>query len=497
VRINKWLALGVLFVALVAIFIDGYSYIYRYFNHIPFNATLQASQTPTLFGRQLFVSKGLDLQGGTEVVLEIDPRSLPTGVTMPQAQASTVQVMENRVNNIGVREAVVQTQGSNRVVVQLPGVDFDRARALVGKTSKLTFRVWTPATPVNGKLVVPNDATGDPVVDPAYVPVSEGGTCFGSATKECIPLGFLPKEFGLDGSQITVASESTDQNTSAPVVSISLTDNGSNILGQQSTPMAAQTQGTPANQLAIFLDNTMVNNANVISPLTGGSFQISGGNVGSDATYRKDLVATLNAGKLPGKISIVAANSVGATLGSDSVRLSLLGGGLGLAVVVLFMIGYYRLPGVVASVALLFYAAVVLAAFKLIPVTLTLAGIAGFVLSVGMAVDANVLIFERLREELRNGRSLAAAVEAAHTRALPAIRDSNISTLITCAVLYLQDRIPGLVGFTQAKGFGLTLGIGVAVSFFSAVVVTNLLLHLVIRYRSLRTPFLFAVERMQ
>jgi len=114
-----------------------------------------------------------------------------------------------------------------------------------------------------------------------------------------------------------------------------------------------------------------------------------------------------------------------------------------------------------------------------------------------MAVDANVLIFERLREEIRNGRSLAAAVEAAHTRALPAIRDSNISTLITCAVLYLQDRIPGLVGFTQAKGFGLTLGIGVAVSFFSAVVVTNLLLHLVIRYHSLRTPFLFAVERMQ
>ena len=497
-RINRWLAFGVLFVALVAIFIDGYSYIYRYFNHIPFSQPLQATQRPTLFGRQLFVSKGLDLQGGTEIVLEIDPRSLARNNTMQDAQNSTVQVMENRVNNIGVREAVVQTQGANRVVVQLPGVDFDRARQLVGKTSKLTFRVWTPATlGPGGKLGVPKDATGDPIVDPSYVPVSEGGTCFGSATKECIPLGYLPKEFGLDGSQITVASESTDTNTNQPIVSISLTDAGSNILGQQSTPMAAQTQGTPANQLAIFLDNTMVNNANVQSALTGGQFQISGGNVSSDTTYRKDLVATLNAGKLPGKITIVAANSVGATLGSDSVRLSLLGGALGLAVVVVFMIGYYRLPGVVASVALLFYAAVVLGAFKLIPVTLTLAGIAGFVLSVGMAVDANVLIFERLREELRNGRSLAAAVEAAHTRALPAIRDSNISTLITCAVLYLQDRIPGLVGFTQAKGFGLTLGIGVAVSFFSAVVVTNLLLHLVIRYHSLRTPFLFAVERMQ
>src|ERR1700694_2561191 len=158
---NRWLALGVAAVALMAIFIDGYSYIYRMTTHIPYDQPLRPSQTPTLFGRDVFLQKGLDLQGGTEVVLEIDPRSLPSGVSMQAAQNSTVHVMENRVNNIGVREAVVQTQGSNRVVVQLPGVDFDRARQLVGRTAKLTFRVWQKATlRAGGTLVMPKDSTG-------------------------------------------------------------------------------------------------------------------------------------------------------------------------------------------------------------------------------------------------------------------------------------------------------------------------------------------------
>jgi len=495
VRINRWLALGVVLVALAAIFIDGYAYIYRFYNHIPMSAPLQATQVPTLFGRELILQKGLDLQGGSEVVLEIDPRSLPPGVTMDVAQQSIVDVMTKRVNGIGVREAVVQTQGANRVVVQLPGVDFDRARQLVGKTAKLTFRVWSQAKlGPDGKLAIPTDATGDPIVDPSYVPVAEGGTCFGSATKECIPAGYLPKEFGLDGSMITSAVESTDQNTNEPNVSISLNDQGSTILGTQTQNMPSAP--APTNQLAIFLDNTMVNNANVQQALTAGTFEIHGGNVSTDANYRKDLVATLNAGRLPGKITIVESNSVGATLGFDSVRRGLLAGALGLAVVVIFMISYYRLPGVVASLALLFYAMVTLAVFKLVPVTLSLAGIAGFVLSVGMAVDANVLIFERLREELRNGRSLAAAAEAAHNRAFPAIRDSNISTLITCLVLFLHDRfLP--VGFTVAKGFALTLGIGVVVSFISAVYVTQLLLMVAIRVHGLRTARLFAVERMQ
>jgi preprotein translocase subunit SecD len=496
-RINRWLVATAALVAVVALFIDGYTYIYRYFNHVPLNESLHTA--PQLFGRDLYVHKGLDLQGGTEIVLEIDQRSLPNGVKLSDAQASTISVMDKRANGIGVSEAAVQAQGDRRVVVQLPGVGVDRARQVIGKTAKLTFRTWQKATAdqlgADGVLKVPKDATGDPIVDPAYVPKQEGGTCTGSATVECIPPGYLPKEIGIDGSMVTGASVGADTNTNQPNVQFSLNDQGTNILGQVTADMPTKTP--PENQLAIFLDNTMVNNANVQSPLNQGQVQISGGNVSSDANYRKDLAATLKAGRLPGKISIVQTNSVGATLGFDSVRRGLLAGALGLGVVALFMILYYRLPGVVAVLALAFYAAVTLAIYKLIPVTISLAGIAGFVLSVGMAVDANVLIFERLREELRNGRSLAAAAEAAHKRAFPAIRDSNIATLITCLVLYLHDTaLPFLPGFTQAKGFALTLGLGVIVSFFSAVYVTQILLQLAVRIHRFRTPAFYAVEKM-
>jgi preprotein translocase subunit SecD len=479
-----------------ALFIDGYSYIYRVFNRIPLGESLHTA--PQLFNRDLYLHKGLDLQGGTEIVLEIDPRSLPSGVKLTDAQNSTVQVMDKRANGIGVSEASIQAQGDKRVVVQLPGVGIDRARQVIGKTAKLTFRVWQKAPPdalgPDGKLKVPTDQTGDPIVDPAYIPKQEGGTCTGSATIECIPPGYLPKEIGVDGSMITSATTGADTNTNQPNVQFTLNDQGTNILGQVTNDMPSKP--APENQLAIFLDNAMINNANVQQPLNNGQVQISGGNVSSDAAYRKDLAATLNAGRLPGKISIVETNSVGATLGFDSVKKGLEAGALGLAVVALFMIAYYRLPGVVAVLALLFYAGVTLAIFKLIPVTITLAGIAGFVLSVGMAVDANVLIFERLREELRNGRSLAAAAEAAHKRAFPAIRDSNIATLITCLVLYLHDRLPFLTGFTLAKGFALTLGIGVIVSFFSAVYVTQIILQLAIRIHRFRQPALYAVEKM-
>ncbi|MEA2645421.1 MAG: preprotein translocase subunit SecD [Chloroflexota bacterium] len=493
-RVNRWLVISAISIAVIAIFIDGFTYVYRYFNHVPLNESLHTA--PQLFDRDLYLHKGLDLQGGTEIVLEIDPRSLPSGVKLADAQRSTVSVMDKRANGIGVSEAQVAPQGDRRVVVQLPGVDIDRARQVIGKTAKLTFRTWQKAEPgADGKLLVPVDQTGDPVVDPAYVPKAEGGTCTGSVTVECIPEGYLPHEIGVDGSMITTANVGADTNTSQPNVTFSLNDQGSNILGQVTTDMPSKP--APENQLAIFLDNAMINNANVQSALNQGQVQISGGNVSTDTAYRKDLAATLSAGRLPGKISIVETNSVGATLGFDSVRRALLAGALGLAVVALFMILYYRLPGLVAVVALAFYAAVSLAFFKLIPVTMTLAGLAGFVLSVGMAVDANVLIFERLREELRNGRSLAAAAEAAQKRAFPAIRDSNIATLITCLVLYLHDRIPFLTGFTLAKGFALTLGLGVIVSFFSAVYVTQMIMQVAIRIHRFRQPAFYAVERVQ
>ncbi|HEV3232323.1 MAG TPA: protein translocase subunit SecD [Candidatus Dormibacteraeota bacterium] len=502
-RINRYVAAAVAVVALAALFVDGYSYVYRWANHIPLSARL--ATPPNLLGRDVYIHKGLDLQGGTEIVLEIDPTSIPKGMTMSVAQDSTVQVMQRRVNGIGVNEVSVQAQGANRVVVQLPGVDFDRAVTLIGKTAKLTLRTWLNATPgPDGKIHVKD--YGDEAVSPKQVPPGElvdlspkgpsaPGNCVAStSTLECIPTGAVPHYFGLDGSMIQTASVGVDQTTGQPTVDFTLNDQGTTLLANASQSMPSAT--APLNLLAIYLDDQMINDATVQQPLTNGSVQISGGNVSTDANYRNDLAATLNAGRLPGKISIVEANSVGATLGFDSVRRGLEAGALGLAVVVLFMVAYYRMPGVVASLALALYALITLALYKLIPVTLTLAGLAGFVLSVGMAVDANVLIFERLREELRNGRSLAAAVEAARDRAFPAIRDSNISTLITCAVLFFHDRFVSS-GFTLAKGFALTLGLGVVISFFSAVIVTHLFLQVAIRFPSLRRAGLFAVEKVQ
>ena len=376
-RANRWVVVAAALIALAALFIDGYSYIWRAVNHIPMTRTLAADQFPNFAGKDIYLHKGLDLQGGTEIVLEIDPRSLPTGVDLAIAQNSTVEVMDKRVNGIGVSEASVAPQGDRRVVVQLPGVDIDRATQLIGRTAKLTFRTWVAATPgADGRLKIPSDSTGQPVVDPLQVPAPEGGKCVASTAKvECIPLGYLPKFTGVDGSMVTSASNTTDSSSNAPIVEFTLNDQGTTILGQVTANMPSQP--APLNQLAIFLDNQMINNATVQSPLNNGQVQITGGNIASDATYRQDLASTLTAGRLPGKMSIVESNSVGATLGFDSVRRSLLAGALGLAVVVMFMIAYYRLPGLVASLALAFYAAVTLALFKLVPVTITLAGIAG------------------------------------------------------------------------------------------------------------------------
>ena len=220
--------------------------------------------------------------------------------------------------------------------------------------------------------------------------------------------------------------------------------------------------------------------------------EISGGNATISGAFTQqsanDLATGINSGSLPVDLQVLSVTQVGSTLGAESVKLSLAAGLLGLTIVVLFMIIYYRVPGLLASMALLFYAGAVLAIFKVVPVTLTLAGITGFILSVGMAVDANVLIFERFKEEVRAGRTIPAAVDAAVRRAWPAIRDSNTSTLITCVIL-------GFVGPGQVKGFAITLGIGVVVSLISSIIVTHNLLAIVMTGSSLRRPALMGVDR--
>ena len=243
-------------------------------------------------------------------------------------------------------------------------------------------------------------------------------------------------------------------------------------------------QGTPENKIAIFIDRDLVEDANVISEICGGTGIITGGFTPASA---QALAIQLNSGALPGSINLVSSTEVGATLGASTVKLSLLAGAFGLAIVILFMLLYYRLPGVVASLALLLYAAIALAIFKIFGVTLTLAGLAGFILSVGMAVDANVLIFERVKEELRAGRTLGASMEAGVHRAWPAIRDSNISTLITCFLLYF-------FGAPLIKGFAITLAIGVMVSMFSAIVTTQQFLQILAGLRPARRLALYGVQ---
>jgi preprotein translocase subunit SecD len=234
----------------------------------------------------------------------------------------------------------------------------------------------------------------------------------------------------------------------------------------------------------------MLVDAVTLSEIDGGNAVINGGGNGFLQTQAQDLATGINAGSLPVDLQVLSVQQVSATLGAESVKLSIAAGLLGLSIVVLFMIIYYRVPGFLASLALMFYAGAVFAVFKVVPVTLTLAGITGFILSVGMAVDANVLIFERFKEEVRAGRTIPAAVDAAVRRAWPAIRDSNLSTLITCAIL-------GFVGPGPVKGFAITLGIGVIASLISSIVVTHNLLAIVMSGSTFRRPVLMGVDRVR
>ena len=279
-------------------------------------------------------------------------------------------------------------------------------------------------------------------------------------------------------------TRSTDPNTNLPDVQFSFNSTGSDRFCTLTRDRVTHPQGEPENKIAIFIDKDLVEDANVQSEICGGTGIITGGFTAASA---QALAVQLNSGALPGTISLVSSTEVGATLGASTVKLSLLAGAFGLAVVILFMLLYYRLPGVVASIALLLYAAIALAIFKIFGVTLTLAGLAGFILSVGMAVDANVLIFERVKEELRAGRTLGAAMEAGVHRAWPAIRDSNISTLITCFVLYF-------FGAPLIKGFAITLAIGVLVSMFSAIVTTQQFLQILAGLRPARRLALYGVQ---
>ncbi|OGY44116.1 MAG: protein-export membrane protein SecD [Candidatus Buchananbacteria bacterium RIFCSPHIGHO2_01_FULL_39_8] len=299
-------------------------------------------------------------------------------------------------------------------------------------------------------------------------------------TKTEADVGAVPNEWvytGLTGKQLKKAVVQFDPNTQIPQVSLEFNDEGSKLFAD----ITEKNVGRP---VAIFLDGLVISSPVVQEPISGGQAVISGNFTIKEA---KTLAQRLNAGALPVPIKLISQQTVGATLGNESIQKSLKAGLIGLIAIGIFMILYYRLPGIVSVFALLFYALIMLALFKLIPVTLTLAGIAGFVLSFGMAVDANVLIFERLKEELKKGKTLETAISEGFKRAWPSILDGNLSTLITCFIL---------MAFTTSvvKGFAITLSIGILISMFSAMTVTQMMLKLLINYKFLTSPRLFGVK---
>ncbi|MCZ7575441.1 MAG: protein translocase subunit SecD [Ardenticatenaceae bacterium] len=426
---------------------------------LPNNPGIHVNLGPLKINRDVVFRRGLDLQGGLQVVLAAD---LPSGQAPDKdAMQAAKAIIERRVNGLGVSEPLIQQVGNDRIVVELPGLkDPDQAIATFGETGLLEF-IDAGNTPLQeGTKVVTDFGAQAPVTDTATTKVYHTV---------------------LTGADLKSADVGFESNTSQPQIAFEFKS------GQPAQTLAQFTRDNVGRYLAITLDKQVISSPVIQSQIPDGRGVINGRFTLEEA---QALVIQLKYGALPVPLKVIENRTVGATLGEDSVHRSFLAGAIGIAVVGLFMILYYRLPGVLAVGALAVYMAVVLSLFKLIPVTLTLAGIAGFVLSVGMAVDANVLIFERMKEELRDGKALPAAVRAGFERAWPSIRDSNASTLITCAILFWFG---ATFGASIVKGFALTLALGVLISLFTAITVTRTFLHAVMRLDATKNHWWFGV----
>ena len=440
-RIAPWL-IGV--IALVAIFID-----------LPRTALGLDWLPDEVAGVQFRTVLGLDLQGGLRVTLEVEPQE-GQEIT-PEDVALARDTIERRVAGIGVSEPQVRTEtagdGSQRIVVEVPGVSNpDQVRQLVGSTGQLQF-----VDPTGQQL------TSDQVI------------------KALLEQGAVRELF--NGGEIVPGSVAPDVGSGNLIgVSFGLTEDGSRIWCDFTTANV----GRPG---PIALDGVVITTPTIDSPICGGTTIITVGTATPEnEVERTNLYNTLRFGALPVALTEIGFDNVDPTLGAGFLIQALVAGGVGLALVLLFMVAYYRLPGVLAALALVFYTLVVYAIFRIIGVTLTLAGVAAFILSIGMAVDANILIFERMKEEIRAGKTLGPAIEAGFNRAWSSILDSNVASLLVAGWLYWQ-------GTTVVRGFALVLIIGVLVSMFSAVTVTRTMLRYVTRTTWGRRLQLYHVER--
>ncbi|MBI2175511.1 MAG: protein translocase subunit SecD [Parcubacteria group bacterium] len=389
-------------------------------------------------GNRFSYHLGLDLAGGTHLVYRADTSALPDGQTT-EAMEGLRDTIERRVNFFGVTEPVVQAQQSgdeDRLIVELAGVtDIDQAVALIGQTPFLEFRVDRPEEErraLEEALQSPETASG-------------------------VTADQLFEQTPLTGRFLKRASLQFDNTTGLqPAVALEFNEDGKKLL-------ADITQEHLKERLAIYLDGIPIQVAVVQDVITSGNAQITGTFSAKEA---RDLVRALNSGALPLPIELIAQQRVGAALGADALSRGIRAGFYGILAIMIFLLLWYRVPGVLAVLALGIYGVLILALFKFIPVTLTAAGIAGFILSIGMAVDANILIFERMKEELRDGKMALIATREGFFRAWPSIRDSNITSLISAAILFQ-------FGTSIVRGFALTLGLGILVSMFSAITATR------------------------
>lgn len=388
---------------------------------------------------------GLDLAGGTHLVYEADTSNV-LEADIPGAMSSLREVVERRTNLFGVSEPVVQTEetfsGNHRLVVELPGVtDLEEAVRVIGETPLLEFRLQGEPDEEGNPTFTDTELTG------RYV--ARAQLDFGTGHSSGVP--------------------------NEPIVILHLNSEGAKIFENITSTHVGEVLG-------IFLDGVPISLPVIQQAIPGGTATISGNFTPEEA---KQLVRDLNFGALPLPIALLSSSSIGPSLGSNTLNAGIVAGIIGFVLVALFMAVWYRIPGFVALVALIIYGAIVLSLFKLIPVTLTAAGIAAFILSIGMAVDANILIFERMKEELKAGKPLEEAIHDGFKRAWPSIRDSNLSSLISAFVLFW-------FGTTLIKGFALVFALGVLMSMLSAITISRtLLMALAFDWTRSRARFLF------
>lgn len=414
-----------------------------------------AGQTPTGFLATHPFKLGLDLSGGTHLLYKADV-SLIDQTELKNSMDALRDVIERRVNVFGVSEPIVQVQnggfsnaGEERLIVDLPGVtDVSKAIEMIGQTPTLDFRTENP--------------------NPQEIEIGDDGMVNLDANSQFISTG-------LTGRYLDKAILEFDQTTGEPTVSLQFDEEGS-ILFEKIT------KENIGKSVAIFLDGQPISVPTVNEAISGGKAVISGNFTPTEA---RTLVGRLNSGALPVPISLISTQTIGPSLGAQATSNGVKAALIGFLAIAIFLIIWYRLPGLIAVVALSMYVVIMLSIFKLVPVTLTAAGIAGFIISIGIAVDANVLIFERIKEELRKGEGISDSIHHGFKRAWLSVRDSNISSIITAVILYW-------FGTTLIKGFALVFLIGVIISMISAISITRLFLYtLNIKKKNKFTSFLF------